>query len=717
MASLNDGFFPEVWFVSWHNYLDQTNGASISTRSLLLAMRKYGWNVETFCGSSFDNKPINDLSCLDSITGASLLDVRNFQRGVPFSLSKVDDNSIQSMIFLPNKETWKNGKNVGSPNSNEVTDEPHDSFVVPLSSVASEGNTGSTVYGSTSDGNGGSYVSYVHLSISGGTDYCEGEAIYIYYSGLSDKSRISVSAAGAKIDESRNVMSSSNTAGYLVIQTEDDFLDGGDKVLSIQTSFSGEGNPQIAPGCNLPSSVYVHERVEFISFEDESLDVVVYNNDSYRTYIEEDASEGAFVNVRGKGINAKRGAGLRYRLVNPSPYFAIDSVTGKISLKQDAEEIVSQSGTYTHTIDIRAYDSRMCNGQSGGNCWTDEASVSISIKRWTVLRNGGYTALAGCNDGCTVGMLAETCGLTEGEFKDWLTVTNEQLLIELFNGTSVSVKDLSSTDILLSTDRFGVPNVIYMAWFGEIAYGGKAFMNWNTNASNLNSLGFKVEQFDNDVYGISEQEITMARNNFLSGIWNLSYNKRLHGLYMMGHRTTTTIGSDGTNVYTSGPKWDVPYITPQEASSGVSGDCNGQKVIDSSIPVEERQLVSISSSLNYHLGALIIHACNSDNGDAKNLVTSAEKGGIFWGWSGTYNPFVDDKQPIVKNWGYELLEIVPIVDHPSAYIYRLGGKQGTKTFTVSYDDEILDPTDSLSTSLDSESLEEQTSFLIEAYED
>lgn len=632
MASLNDGFFPEVWFVSWHNYLDQTNGASISTRSLLLAMRKYGWNVETFCGSSFDNKPINDLSCLDSITGASLLDVRNFQRGVPFSLSKVDDNSIQSMIFLPNKETWKNGKNVGSPNSNAVTDEPHDSFVVvPLSSVASEGNTGSIVYGSTSDGNGGSYVSYVHLRISAGTDYCEGEAIYIYYSGLPDKCRISVSAAGAKIDESRSIMSSTDTAGYLVIQTEDDFLDGGDKVLSIQTSFSGEGNPQIAPGCNFPSSVNVYERTEFISFEDESSDVVVYNDDSFRTYVEEDASEGSFVNVRGKGINAKRGAGLRHRLVNTFPYFAIDSVTGKISLKQDAEEIIRQSGTYTHTIDIRAYDSRMYNGQSGGSCWTDEASVSISIKRWTVLRNGDYTALAGCNDGCTVGMLAETCGLTEGEFKDWLTVTNEQLLIELFNGTRVAVKDLSSTDILLSTDRFGVPNVIYMAWFGEIAYGGKAFMNWNTNASNLNSLGFKVEQFDNDVYGTSEQEITMARNSFLAGIWNLSYNKRLHGLYMMGHGTTTTIGSDGSNVYTSGPEWNVPYIVLEDGASGISGDSNDQELIDSSIPVEERQLISINTSLIYHLGALVIHACNSDNEDAKQLVTSADKGGIFWG--------------------------------------------------------------------------------------
>ena len=115
MASLNDGFFPEVWFVSWHNYLDQSNGASISTRSLLLALRKHGWNVETFCGSSFDNKPINDLSCLDAITGTSLLDVRKFQREIPFSLSKVDDNSIQSMIFLPDEGTLQNGNGTKAP--------------------------------------------------------------------------------------------------------------------------------------------------------------------------------------------------------------------------------------------------------------------------------------------------------------------------------------------------------------------------------------------------------------------------------------------------------------------------------------------------------------------------------------------------------------------------------------------------------------------------
>ncbi len=62
MASVNNGSCPEVWFVSWHNYLDQTNGASISTRSLLLALKKHGWGVKTFCGSSFDNKTITDLS-------------------------------------------------------------------------------------------------------------------------------------------------------------------------------------------------------------------------------------------------------------------------------------------------------------------------------------------------------------------------------------------------------------------------------------------------------------------------------------------------------------------------------------------------------------------------------------------------------------------------------------------------------------------------------
>ena len=56
---------------------------------------------------------------------------------------------------------------------------------------------------------------------------------------------------------------------------------------------------------------------------------------------------------------------------------------------------------------------------------------------------------------------------------------------------------------------------------------------------------------------------------------------------------------------------------------------------------------------------------------------------------------MDDKQPIVKNWGYELREIVPVVGHPSVYLYQVGGKQGTKIVAVSYEDGIQDPAGSL----------------------
>ena len=45
---------------------------------------------------------------------------------------------------------------------------------------------------------------------------------------------------------------------------------------------------------------------------------------------------------------------------------------------------------------------------------------------------------------------------------------------------------------------------------------------------------------------------------------------------------------------------------------------------------------------------------------------------------------MDDKQPIVKNWGYELREIVPVVGHPSVYLYQVGGKQGPFRITMEF---------------------------------
>ena len=43
-----------ILFASWHWYLDQSNGASITTRETLLALARRGWDVKTFCGAATD---------------------------------------------------------------------------------------------------------------------------------------------------------------------------------------------------------------------------------------------------------------------------------------------------------------------------------------------------------------------------------------------------------------------------------------------------------------------------------------------------------------------------------------------------------------------------------------------------------------------------------------------------------------------------------------
>ena len=95
-------------------------------------------------------------------------------------------------------------------------------------------------------------------------------------------------------------------------------------------------------------------------------------------------------------------------------------------------------------------------------------------------------------------------------------------------------------------------------------------------------------------------------------------------------------------------------------------------------------MTSISSALNYHLGALIIHACYGDNSGARKLVTSEAENGIFVGWEGVYNPLTDDRQPISKYWGWKYLSVTGLPDGSIFYKYRLGGKQATQYFEVYY---------------------------------
>jgi hypothetical protein len=155
----------------------------------------------------------------------------------------------------------------------------------------------------------------------------------------------------------------------------------------------------------------------------------------------------------------------------------------------------------------------------------------------------------------------------------------------------------------------------------------------------MTNLGFNVEIFDNDSYGRNED----AGSIFKAKIETLSNSSQLHGMYMMGHGGSNFIGSEGWHPFqlstVLGPLWSIPYTGNN----------------------------SIQSRLDYQLGALVIHACESENSNARSL-TSAN--GIFHGEIGTYYPFF--VSPIAEHWGFELGFLNDVVTY--------GGKQKTKIF-------------------------------------
>ena len=92
----------KIAFVSWHNYLDQTNGASISTRALLLALAMRGWQVMTFCGPTFDRFEPSLCQYLDRHADLSQVVHKSFRdRSLDFSLSRFMDGTIRSLTFTP----------------------------------------------------------------------------------------------------------------------------------------------------------------------------------------------------------------------------------------------------------------------------------------------------------------------------------------------------------------------------------------------------------------------------------------------------------------------------------------------------------------------------------------------------------------------------------------------------------------------------------------
>jgi len=170
----------------------------------------------------------------------------------------------------------------------------------------------------------------------------------------------------------------------------------------------------------------------------------------------------------------------------------------------------------------------------------------------------------------------------------------------------------------------------------------------------------KFRIFDNDAFAKTAEKDAMWA--FVSTINTQSTSKHLHGMYMMGHGSEYSIGSKGwlgslQNYTVVGPIWDVSYGKVKDGTN-----------IQSGINGEERTW-TIGNALTYHLGAIIIQACESDGASPRNLKSAS---GIFQGETGFYVPMAYD---IACNWG-ESYRFIPLVGVEWTY----GGQQNTVPF-------------------------------------
>lgn len=88
-------------FSSWHNYLDPSNGASITAREILLALARRGWKVVTFCGPTLDFRERPDFMTLLDDHGITPGKTVVNKGLVPFRLVRFRDHGIKSTVFLP----------------------------------------------------------------------------------------------------------------------------------------------------------------------------------------------------------------------------------------------------------------------------------------------------------------------------------------------------------------------------------------------------------------------------------------------------------------------------------------------------------------------------------------------------------------------------------------------------------------------------------------
>ncbi len=92
---------PTILFASWHFYLDQSNGASVSTRTLLTELARREWQVKSLCASTQDlrrPKTLEELLTFHRCLPGKTL----FQDGRQIAAFR--DGRIESLVMIPEKQ-------------------------------------------------------------------------------------------------------------------------------------------------------------------------------------------------------------------------------------------------------------------------------------------------------------------------------------------------------------------------------------------------------------------------------------------------------------------------------------------------------------------------------------------------------------------------------------------------------------------------------------
>ena len=222
---------------------------------------------------------------------------------------------------------------------------------------------------------------------------------------------------------------------------------------------------------------------------------------------------------------------------------------------------------------------------------------------WRVTRNGGARASAVSEADDTIASLAAAIGLDSREFYEWLVVLRDP--IALSGGGLIPAHGLVDTDRLCPDQEFEIPNTVLYFWTGDLGGFGRGLVKWRIQKEYLQERGFLV------VEQINEKKNTWTGAQLAAYLKSATSDQSLHGLYLWSH------GWRGGIANRAGT-FEVEYAK-----------------------------LAPPNALAYHLGLVIINACDSGWDAASNggLIGGHDlvaKNGLFGGFKGTLVPKFDD---------------------------------------------------------------------------